>query len=59
MKKECEIEKEVEKLREQLIEMQKIIATLIAAIRRYEIEYGATKWAERYWRWAVDYQEAI
>ena len=59
MEKIDEIEKEVQKLREEINELQKIVATLIASIRRYEIEYGVIKWAERYWRWAVDYQEYI
>ena len=59
MKKECEIEKEVQKLRERVNELQKIVATQIALLRRYEFELAIQKWTERYWRWAVEHQEAI
>ena len=67
MEKIEEIEKEVQKLREEVNELQRIVATLIALLRKYELEYAlptwvesaAAKWAERYWRWAVEHQEAI
>ena len=52
-------EYEIKKLKEELRELKKIVATLVVALRRYEVEYGAAKWAERYWRWGVANQEYI
>ena len=52
-------EYEIKKLKEEIRELKKIVATLVVALRRYEVEYGAAKWAERYWRWGVANQEYI